>query len=333
MKFNKIFETITPYKSEEVENFMRLHANENPYINREILNLLSEEIKNLRLNYYPEIDQKKSREILAKFFNVDYSNIAVGNGSDELIDLCIKIFSGNEIIILNPSFEMYSFYSKLNNLKINYINFDELNKINNLINENTRMIILCSPNNPCGRIIKKDIIKKILDSKIPVLLDEAYYEFCDENNFEFIKEYDNLIISRTFSKALGMAGARIGYIISSEKIISNLMKIKSPYSFSITNEKIVEIIIKNYDLIKINILKIIEERERMKKLLNVKFDSKSNFIVIESNEIDLLYNKLLDNKIIVKKLKNLNNCIRITVGNKSDNDFVIDIIKNKLNYY
>jgi len=132
---------------------------------------------------------------------------------------------------------------------------------------------------------------------------------------------------------LGMAGARIGYIISSEKIISNLMKIKSPYSFSITNEKIVEIIIKNYDLIKINILKIIEERERMKKLLNVKFDSKSNFIVIESNEIDLLYNKLLDNKIIVKKLKNLNNCIRITVGNKSDNDFVIDIIKNKLNYY
>lgn len=327
MKFNKIVYKISEYKSFYEPNCVKLNSNENPYLSVDIMKKISEEIKNVSLNYYPEIDQFTSRNIIAEFLNISYKNIALGNGSDELINYCLKLFEGDEVIILSPSFEMYTFYSKLNNLEIKYIDFDYLNYLEKMINEKTRMIILCSPNNPCGRVIDKKIIENILKKGVPVLLDEAYVEFSYESNLDLINNYNNLIILRTLSKAYSAAGARIGYMISNSLIVGHLMKIKSPYSFSKINEIIVKIIFENYSLLKKNIDLIISEREKIKKILNLKYDSYGNFIFIENENIHNIYNKLIKEKILVRRFSHLENNIRITIGNKKQNEIVLKILQ------
>ena len=194
---------------------------------------------NPKLNYYPGVS-KKLICLLSKLNKVKENQVFIGNGSLALIELLIRLFVDpkDEVVISFPTYPLYEYYTQLARAKsISFLreNYQEINvqRLREKITLKTKLIFLDSPSNPFGYLIPKKIIIEILDLGIPTVIDEAYIEFSDESSVDLIKDYPNLIILRTFSKAFGMAGVRLGYIISSRDIISGLTKIKNPEEVNI----------------------------------------------------------------------------------------------------
>jgi len=313
----------------EFENPVFMDANESPFG---------------EYNRYPDSTQKELKNKLAELKNVLPQKIAVGNGSDELIDLIIKIFcepKKDSVMMMNPSFAMYKFYASINENKVIALDLDNNFQINKDVflkiseQEKPKIFFLCSPNNPTGNSIQ-DIEFYIKNFDGIVVVDEAYIEFSEQKScIELLEKYPNLIVLQTFSKAWGMAGARVGIAYSSDEIISLINTVKAPYNVnSLSLSKIMQLI--NYkNIIEENIKNTLSEISRLKnELLNVEcvkrvFPTDANFFLIEFNNAEKVYQELLENEILTsKRSPQIPDCIRINVGKRDENNKLINVLKS-----
>lgn len=318
---------LTPYSSARDEFSadagVFLDANENPFGD---------------YNRYPDPYQKVLKTEISKLKKIEPDKIFLGNGSDEVIDLLMRIFAEpkeDKILVFTPTYGMYEVSANINDVEVvSYplnndfqIEFsDELDQI--LKDENLKLVFVCSPNNPSGNLIARSTVLEILQKfQGIVVVDEAYEDFSNEQSW--ISEIDNfpqLVVMQTFSKAWGMAGLRVGMAFAQKEILDLMNKVKPPYNISVLNQNEVYNALQNQELFRNNLEEILEQRAFLEKELSkftfVKkiYPSDANFILLEVNDADKLYNYLVDEKIIIRnRNKVVNNCVRITVGNAEEN--------------
>jgi len=295
-------------------------------------------------NRYPDSTQKKLKQKLSEIKNVAGDQIAVGNGSDELIDLIIKVFcepKKDSILMMDPSFAMYGFYASINENKVIKLDLnsdfeivkDDFLKISK--DFKSKVFFLCSPNNPTGNSIK-DIEFYIKNFNGIVVVDEAYIEFSGKRScIELLEKYPNLIVLQTFSKAWGMAGARVGIAYSSKEIIKLINMIKAPYNVnSLSSNKVIELIDKQEN-VKQNIESILNEISWLEhefqsvNCIKKVYPTDANFFLIEFEDIEKVYEKLLEKEILTsKRSPQIPNCIRINVGTREENIQLIQVLKS-----
>lgn len=309
-----------------------LDANENPFDNE--------------VNRYPDPLQKSLKSKIAEIKKLETESIFLGNGSDECIDLIIRLFCvpfKDEITTIAPSYGMYSVSSKINGIKLNQVNLNEDFSLNSekilAASNNSKLLFLCSPNNPTGKSFPRNqLIFLIENFKGIVVIDEAYIDFSDEiSMLTLINEYKNLIVIQTFSKAYGMAGIRLGMLFSTKEIITYLNKIKPPYNINVLTQKKAISELNELKKIQNKIERIKAEREKLKKeLVELKyideiFPSDSNFILIKVKNVDFVYQQLISQGIVVRnRTKEIlcDSCLRITIGTPEENQKLINEMKN-----
>jgi len=308
-----------------------LDANENPFG---------------KLNRYPDPYQRKLKEKLADLKKVSSDTIFIGNGSDEIIDLAFRIFcvpGVDKALTFSPTYGMYAVSAAINNVELLEVPLNQNFQIDSeqvkpyLVDKKIKLIFICSPNNPTGNLMrKKDIEFLVKNFKGIILIDEAYIDFSKEESLiELIDTYTNLIISQTFSKAWGLAAARVGVAYANSKIIEFYNKVKPPYNVSELNQKAAIEALKNFIEYKAQVKLILAEKEGLKKHLEsldiVKkiYPSDANFLLIKVVDADAIYKQLVDQKISVRNRDSIvANCIRISIGTPKENKKLLQALKN-----
>lgn len=329
--------------SDEISIF--LNGNENGYnpFKEKIKSILIN-LQNIDLNRYPNNEYLELRDAYSKYLNLSKNNLIVGNGSDEMLGLVISKFISKEkkMLTFEPDFGMYDFYCESNEgniekVKINpEIGFIDVNKIIERYEEvKPALIIFSNPNNPTGMTLSREDIKKILEccNKSIIVVDEAYYEFFGESVIDLVEVYKNLLVTRTLSKAFGMASLRVGFLIGNQGIIETLSKYKVPYNINSYSSKIAVELLNDLDEMRISVNKIIDEREYLfHSLSNLSFNgvrffkSKGNYIFGKGKSSKILANILREEGILIRNFNN--DSIRITVGSRSENIVLISVLKN-----
>ncbi|MBQ4161834.1 MAG: histidinol-phosphate transaminase [Parabacteroides sp.] len=309
-----------------------LDANENPY--------------NAPFNRYPDPLQWKVKEQIAALKGVKKESIFLGNGSDEPIDLLIRAFCEpaiDNVVSIDPSYGMYEVAANVNNVSFRKVRLDEqfdldTEAVFSAIDEQTKVIFFCSPNNPTGNSLSRDRLYKVLDTFSGlVVIDEAYIDFSVEPSFlSELDKYPNLVVLQTMSKAWGAAGIRMGMAFASPEIVAVLNKIKYPYNVNIlTQGKALEML-QNKAEMDSQLQVILAERTRLQQTLPdlncVKrlYPTDANFILTEVTDANVIYKQLVEQGIIVRNRNNVtmcNGCLRITIGTPEENDALLDALK------
>jgi histidinol-phosphate aminotransferase len=324
-----------------------LDANENSF--GSTVNGIEIKSEQVELNRYPDPNQKDLREIVGKYFSIPSENLFFGVGSDEIIDLLIRIFcepGKDSVLIPEPTYGMYKVACDINNVSTKEVLLTDdfqidLNEVQNNFTKDTKIIFLCSPNNPTGNLLNKDDILSLCKNYNSIIIvDEAYIDFAGNSQLSNeVQNYPNLILLRTFSKAWGLAGVRLGFCIADPEIIKTLFKVKAPYNINALTRFAVESAIKNSRKKDEFVKKIIYERERLNqelekidKIIKV-FDSDANFLLFKCNKAKEVLKKLAGEGIIVRDRSTqpkLQDCLRVSVGTKEQNDLFINSLKNIL---
>lgn len=297
------------------------------------------------LNRYPDPYQKSLKTAISKIRGIEYDKIFLGNGSDEIIDLCFRVFCNpgiDKALIFPPTYGMYEVTAAINDIEVISIplkdNFQiNLEKAEPMFNDKKlKLIFICSPNNPSGNCMnEEDIIFIIEKFRGIVVLDEAYVEFSGKTSFiKMVDKCPNLIVLQTFSKALGLAAARIGMAFTNPDIIHYFNRLKAPYNISSINQVAAQKKIVRVKEYKEQIKVITDERERLsKKLKSLKFiqmvyPSDANFLLIKVSDADIIYKTLVDNGIVVRNRSSIiRDCLRITVGTRKENNSLIKVME------
>lgn len=300
-----------------------------------------------RLNRYPDPKQTPLRAALSEYNKVPIDNIFVGNGSDEAIELLIEIFCEpgiDEIIITPPTYGMYKVCADAHGAITRVAPLTpefqiDSKALKDAINHNTKLIFICSPNNPTGNAINHDSVLSIMEMESfngLIVIDEAYVEFCPDKSFlKYLSSFDRLIILRTFSKAWGLAGARVGMAFSSEEVINLMMRKKPPYNVSTLSQEAALKTVKDSKLMTELRSEIVGQRNKLLEKLSTlsgvqTFNSDSNFILVRINDATKIYQQLIDRGIIVRNRSqelHCQNTLRITVGNADQNEAIFRAIK------
>ena len=337
---------VSQYMDSNEEYKIKLDANE-IFMNLDdnVIMKIKSSLNDTDLYRYPSNDMGKIKELYGKYAGVNSENIIVGNGSDEVIELIIgkNIDAESRILTFGPDFVMYDFFTKRFRgevIKYNigekmYFDVDEFIELG--MKSDIDMIIFSNPNNPTGINVAPNDIIKILNSfkNTPIVVDEAYYEFNGESMTPYINDYSNLFVTRTLSKAWGLAALRIGFLISSKKNIEDLLKYKVPYTISSCSQKIAEIALKYPQKVIENTQVIIRERESLyENLKEIEknaamkieiYKSNGNFIFGRTTHKDALIKGLERYKIIIRNFPD--DSFRITVGSPRENRKVVEAIK------
>ncbi|RIJ50721.1 histidinol-phosphate transaminase [Maribellus luteus] len=341
MELNKLLRksiaNLKPYSSARDEYtgeaMVFLDANENPF--------------NEPYNRYPDPLQRTVKEKISQLKNVDPSNIFLGNGSDEPIDLLIRAFCEpgvDNIVSIDPTYGMYQVAAEISDVKLKKVSLTaeyelDVEALLAACDSNTKLIFLCSPNNPTANSLAKESILKVVKSFDGlVILDEAYIDFAPGKTLlSELAGYPNLVILQTFSKAWGMAGIRLGMAFASVEIVSVLNKIKYPYNLNIlTQQKALELLKQN-EQVEAWVKLLIDEREKMAAKLKalpfvVKvFPSDANFLLVKMHDARGIYQYLVDAGIIVRDRSKVYLCddsLRITIGSKEENKILRKTLKN-----
>lgn len=308
-----------------------LDANENPFGD---------------LNRYPDPHQQTLKDKLKDIKKLTSKQVFIGNGSDEVIDLLIRIFcnpSVDKIIVCPPTYGMYEVAANINDVMVLSVpltytfqlDTEALQQVISQSEPNTlKLIFLCTPNNPTGNSI--DNIEWVLANfNGIVVVDEAYIDFSERTSFiEKLALYPNLVVVQTFSKAWGLAAARIGIAYASETIIALMQKVKPPYNVSSLNQEAALKALDNEHVIVHQKAHILEQRTYLETSLSqlsiVKkvFPSDANFILIEVEDADKLYEHLVIKNIVVRNRNTIiKNCLRITIGTIVENQYLIEVLK------
>jgi len=309
-----------------------LDANENPY--------------NAPYNRYPDPLQWEVKELITKVKNVPVENIFLGNGSDEPIDLLYRAFCEpriDNVVAIEPTYGMYKVSAAINDIEYRKVLLDEnfqftADSLLAATNLYTKLIWLCSPNNPTGNSLdRKEIVKLLTSFEGIVVLDEAYIDFASEGSFsEFLSHYPNLVILQTFSKAWGSAAIRLGMAFASTEIIGILNKIKYPYNVNILTQKQALTALKNADQTKAWVKTLLAERtvlvQELKKLALIQhiYPTDANFVLVKVPDANAVYHYLVDKSIIVRNRNTVSlcmGCVRITVGTPEENKTLLEELK------
>lgn len=327
---------LTAYQALEMPCKIKLDANESPF---GIEGDMSEVIRTLKVNRYPDPEAKELKRVLAKRLAVSPANILFGNGSDELIYYLITTFGGTVLYPI-PTFSMYGIISQALGEKTIEIPLDkefdiDLDKTLKAIRKDKpKLVFLSSPNNPTGNCFSAERILKIIEvSKGIVVVDEAYQPFSSEKGFlPLLKDYKNLVIMRTLSK-IGMAALRLGFLIGDAGIIKEVNKVRLPFNVNSVSQAIATEVLKDKKWLDSAIKKIISERERMllemEKTQDIRpFPSEANFILFRVKNPDKVYNALLKKGILVKNMNSVvKGCLRVTVGMPEENTAFLKTLK------
>jgi histidinol-phosphate aminotransferase len=328
--------TMKPYSSArdefKGEADIYLDANENPYQSP--------------YNRYPDPLQRRVKEELATVKEVRPEQIFLGNGSDEAIDLIIRAFcepNQDSILITEPTYGMYSVCAEVNAVNVQQVlltpDFDlDLEAFPKTFDATTKVIFLCSPNNPTGNLLSRDKILEVLKRFYGlVVIDEAYIDFAKGKSFlQELDKYPNLVVLQTFSKAWGLAGLRLGMAFASEAVINVLNKIKYPYNVNIRTQELALDALENRHVMEDWVKQIVQQRAKVIKALEKLhitkkvFPTDSNFVLVRVQDASATYKYLLDQKIIVRDRSRVvlcYNCLRITIGTPEENERLLNALE------
>ncbi|WP_417443953.1 histidinol-phosphate transaminase [Joostella sp.] len=329
---------LKPYSSarDEFKDFDKemvfLDANENPFNNG--------------VNRYPDPQQRSLKDVLAQQKQIKTSQVLLGNGSDEVLDLIFRAFcepKKDNIITLPPTYGMYKVLAETNDIENREVLLTEdfepnVEAIIKEADSNSKLLFICSPNNPTGNIFNiKKVAQLLQNFSGIVVIDEAYIDFSEAPSWvSKLSEYPNLIITQTLSKAYGMAGIRLGICYASEEIISVINKIKPPYNVNELTQKRALDRVLDVESVKNEINSILGERSILcKALLEVNFvnniyPSDSNFVLAKVDNADLRYQQLLEKGVVIRNRSSqplCENTLRFTIGTPSENKQLIEVLK------
>ncbi len=329
---------IQPYSSARDEyvsdgsTMVFLDANENPYENG--------------VNRYPDPQQRRLKSVLADQKNVGVANILLGNGSDEVLDLLFRAFcepKHDNIITLPPTYGMYTVLATINDIEERKVVLDrhfqpKVSQILNAIDENSKLLFLCSPNNPTGNSFSEDKIVQIVENfKGLVVIDEAYIDFSVEDSWvKRIKKYPNLVVTQTLSKAYGLAGIRLGICYASEGVIEILNTIKPPYNVNeLTQQRALERVL-DQEKVTEEVGRILEQRNALIEALKTVpfvteiYPTDANFVLIKVDDANKRYEQLLKHGIVIRNRSTQPLCedaLRLTIGTAEENTQLITVLK------
>jgi len=297
-------------------------------------------------NRYPDPMQKKLKKSVAELKSVDPSQIFVGNGSDEAIDLLFRVFcepGRDECIICPPTYGMYQVSADINDIAVTEVPLTsdfhlDVSAVLSAITETTKLIFICSPNNPTGNLMRHEDVKRIAEEfNGIVVVDEAYIDFAaEESVITELPNFPNLVVLQTFSKAWAMAGLRVGMAFASSEIISLMNRVKPPYNVSgIAQGAVLDAFEKQRD-VEAWISKTLDERSRIVASL-ARFEfvleiypSDANFVLVRTTDAKAIYTFLVEEKIVVRDRSNVQfcaGCLRITIGTSEENDRLISALE------
>ncbi len=336
---------LKPYTSarDQYSEGILLDANENS------LGTTATEFEELHLNRYPDPKQHDLRTLVGELYSVNYENLFFGVGSDEIIDLLIRIFcvpGKDKVMILDPTYGMYKVACDINDVDTISVDLNsdfqiDFQNVEQNYSEEVKLIFLCSPNNPTGNLInKKDILKLCSSFNSIVIVDEAYMDFAGDNSLvDEVKNYKNLVVLRTFSKAWGLAGIRLGFCVADNLIIDYLFKVKTPYNINSLTRFALLKAIGNKKLKDEFVTCLLSERERVKaELQKLKgviqvFESDANYVLFKCENAVKVQKQLADEGIIIRdrsSYRMLGNCLRLSIGTREENDKFLNSIKKIL---
>ena len=320
------------YKDATTKEVIFLDANENPFENG--------------VNRYPDPQQHAVKTLLSEMKNVETGNILLGNGSDEVLDLLFRAFcepNVDNVITLPPTYGMYAVLANINAIENRTVllsdNFQpRVDSILKAVDAQSKILFLCSPNNPTGNSFSIETIEALLlRFRGLVVIDEAYIDFSDEKSWlEKLKKYPNLVITQTLSKAYGLAGIRLGVCYASQQIIAILNTIKPPYNINeLSQQRAIERLLQSDEVVQ-EILKIKEERaylvSNLKTINYVQeiYPSACNFVLIKVDNATKRYDQLITKGIVIRNRTTqplCENCLRLTVGTRLENSRLIQVLK------
>lgn len=331
---------IQTYEAKKQEGIL-LNANE-LYTNlvNTMIDEIQKAIKELAFNRYPDADNTELIQAYAKVMNLAQEKILAGNGSDEMLGLMISYFLGKDkkLYTLNPDFSMYDYYATMQEAGIVKFpceedgSFDVDHFIQYGRDQGVHMILFSNPNNPSGHALNRRNLDKIICSfpSIPVIIDEAYAEFGNESMLQCVDQYKNLYVTRTLSKAYGLAGARLGFLISNKENIAVLKPNVVPYNISSIAQRVGSIVLEHAKEFHPIVKQTIEERDMMyQKLKNFKrmkfYPSHANYLYGRCAEKEKLLQAFEKRKIIIRDYDG-KDTFRITIGSKEENKLVLDVL-------
>lgn len=339
---------INSYISTRVDNEINLNGNESYLeIEKELLVMMKSSFGKVEFNRYPDNDNGKIKELYASYVGhgMNRDNIIVGNGSDEMLGLIISIVIGEnkKLLTVSPDFTMYDYYVSMQGGEIikyqserdGYVDVNKLIELGK--KKSVDLVMFSNPNNPTGYAFSLDEVKKVVEAfpEIYVVIDEAYYEFYGESIVGKVNKYKNLIVTRTLSKAWGLAALRIGFLISNKENIKKFNENKVPYSISSLSLAVAEVALTNQARVKEDSKKIVEEREKLynelKKIekeavLKVEFfKSKANYIFGRTLYKEALLNGLKMNGINIRSFDD--DSFRVTIGSPFENSRLLQSLR------
>ncbi len=299
------------------------------------------------INRYPDASSFYLKRDLARYLGVGEDNLFIGNGSDEVIALAAKAFvgEGDEVVITQPTFLIYEIVSRLANAKIRYVPAKDfrydLRAMKNAIGRKTRMVFIANPDNPMGTYVTKDELEEFFDGlprEVIIFLDEAYFEFAQEapdypNGLGYI-DSRNVIVARTFSKAYGLSGLRIGYGVSKASLAGCLEKVREPFNVNILAQEAARAALKDASFLNRTLTHVRKERAFLYRALgrmDIRYiESATNFILIDAGmDSTVVFKKLLKKGVIVRDMKSwgFDTFIRVTVGTRAEDKRFIGALK------
>ena len=331
---------LKPYHSarQDFLSGILLDANENSFGS-------SLTVDDVSLNRYPDPYQRELRTVLADMNGVGVENVFVGVGSDEVIDLLVRVFcepKRDSVILLEPTYGMYRVASSIQNVQIHPCLLTDkfqidLDAVKKTVDETTKLIFCCSPNNPTANLLSSKDILALCELGAMVIVDEAYIDFAQSTSMgKQSLKHPNLIVMRTLSKAWGLAGIRLGYCIADPIVISFMMKVKAPYNINVLTSGAALQALRKGEEVRRTIDSIVKEREWLSAQLAALpciehvFPSDANFILVRCKNATALYKYLVSKEIIVRNRTTeplLENCLRITVGTRHENEQLICAMK------
>ena len=319
------------YKGKTASVF--LDANENPY--------------GAPLNRYPDPLQEKLKQMIAGVKQVPAENIFLGNGSDEAIDLVFRVFCEprvDNVVAIDPTYGMYEVCANINDVEYRKVSLDahfqiKAEQLLKACDAHTKLIFICSPNNPTGNdICREEIVKVIKGFRGIVIVDEAYSDFTTQRPFRLdIGQYENLIVYNTFSKAYGHAAIRLGMAFASKEIIALFNKVKYPYNVNeLTQQKAMELLTDGMTKVCQRVNLVLDERATVMQafaqlpLCEQMYPSNANFFLAKVTDANRIYNYLVDKGIIVRNRNFVHlcgNCLRVTIGTKEENTQLLSALR------
>ncbi len=328
------------------QDIIRMDLNTSPYHPKPWLNHLSKKLSTIHVNLYPDTSYRDLRDALSIYTGRDADEIIIGNGADECLMMISQTYleRGDKVLISHPSYPYFRVCSEIMGGKVVKVmrDIDFSDNVEGLLsnaNKETKIVFLCSPNNPTGNLVKRsDLLKLVGELESVIVVDEAYYEYCGQTHADLISSYPNLIIVRTFSKAFSLAGVRVGYAIAAKETIEQLNKVRPPNSVGVISTILAQNALKKVHQVRKWAQLVVKERERVKRVLERDsrlkvYESQANFLLIQFKNIDAnkLHEKLMSEGVVVRNLSEVvENALRVTILTPKENNRFLKTLKKAL---